>query len=100
MLDHMIARAQRHVNPEKEWGKWSHAFVIGEKRCDGHLWIMESDLDMHRKHIRLGAQENPISKFDDGDFYSSLAILDFGLPPETVTKVLAGGLDLIASRTR
>jgi hypothetical protein len=100
LLDHMIARAQRHVNPEKEWGKWSHAFIIGEKRCDGHLWIMESDLDMHRKHIRLGAQENPISKFDDGNFYSSLAILDFGLPPETVTKVLAGGLALIASRTR
>ncbi|HCE43474.1 MAG TPA: hypothetical protein DET40_07985 [Lentisphaeria bacterium] len=100
LLDHMIARAQRHVDPAKAWGRWSHAFIIGEQRCDGQLWVMESDLDMHRKHIRFGAQENRISKFHDGDFYSSLALLDFGLSRETVTKVLAGGLDLIASRTR
>ncbi|MFZ2656834.1 MAG: hypothetical protein WAX69_18010 [Victivallales bacterium] len=100
LLDQMIARAQRHVDPSKEWSRWSHAFIIGERRCDGQLWVIESDLDIHRKHIRFGAQENRISKFHEDGFYTRLALLDFGLPPETVTKVLAGGLDMIAGRAR
>jgi len=100
LLDHVIARAQRHIDADKKWGQWSHAFIIGEKRCDGNLWVIESDLDVHRKLIRFGAQENPVSKFDDGSFYSSMALLDFGLDQQTVTKVIAGGLELIAGRTR
>jgi hypothetical protein len=100
LIDRMIARAERHVDPEKAWGRWTHAFIIGERRCDGQLWVLESDLDIHRKHIRLGAQENRIGKYDDEELYTSLALLDFGLAPEAVTQLLAGGLDLVASRTR
>jgi len=100
LIDHVIARAQRHLDPEKKWGQWSHTFLIGEKRSDGNLWIIESDLDMHRKMIRLGAQENPVSKYHDDSFYSSLALLDFGLKDDEVTKVIAGGLELIAGRTK
>ena len=100
LIDRMIACAERHVDAEKAWGRWTHAFIIGERRCDGQLWVIESDLEIHRKHIRLGAQENRISKYDDEKMYTSLALLDFGLPPETITQLLSGGLDLIANRTR
>lgn len=87
-------------DPAGAWGRWTHAFIIGERRCDGCLWVLESDLDVHSKHIRLGAQENRISKYDDEKLYTSLALLDFGLPPETVTQVIAAGLDMVAGRTR
>jgi hypothetical protein len=100
LIDRVIARAEREVSPEKAWGRWTHAFVIGERRCDGQLWVIESDLDLHRRHIRLGAQENRIDKYDDGTVYTSLALLDFGLTPETVTRLLAGGLEMVAGRTR
>ena len=32
--------------------------------------MIESDLQVHRKHIQLGAQENRISKYFDEDFYT------------------------------
>ncbi|MCX7044246.1 MAG: hypothetical protein NTX50_02005 [Candidatus Sumerlaeota bacterium] len=99
-IDRLIARAERHVTAEGEWGCWTHSFVIGERRCDGHLWIIESDLEIHRKHIQLGAQENRADKFFDDKYYGSLALLDFHLPEESATQVLAGGLDLVASRAR
>lgn len=100
LIDRMIACAERHVDADKAWGRWTHAFIIGERRCDGQLWVLESDLEIHRKHIRLGAQENRIGKYDDEKMYTSLALLDFHLPPETVPRLLAGGLDLVAARTR
>ncbi len=100
LIDRAIARAERHVDPAGAWGRWTHAFVIGERRCDGQLWVIESDLEVHSKHIRLGAQENRITKYDDEKMYTSLALLDFGLPPEAVTQALAAGLDMVAGRTR
>lgn len=100
LIDRVIARAERHVDPGLAWGRWTHSFVVGERRCDGQVWVIESDLEVHTKHIRLGAQENRISKYDDGELYTSLALLDFGLPPETVTRLLARGLDMVAGRTR
>ena len=96
LIDRAIARAERHVDPAGAWGRWTHAFVIGERRCDGQLWVIESDLEVHSKHIRLGAQENRITKYDDEKMYTSLALLDFGLPPEAVTQALAAGLDMVA----
>ncbi len=100
VIDRLIAKAQRHVELGTGWGRWSHAFVIGERRVDGFLWVIESDLEIHSKNIRLGAQENRITKFDDPTFYTSIALLDFRLPPETVTRLLAGGLDLVSARAR
>src|SRR4051794_3123084 len=49
-----IARAQRHVDEEKTWGKWSHAFLFQGVRHDKHHWVVESDLEVHHRHIRLG----------------------------------------------
>ena len=57
-VDKAIQRAQRHLDAEKNWSAWSHAFFFEGARADGHHWVIESDLQVHRKHIRLGVQEN------------------------------------------
>ena len=100
LIDRAICRAQRHVDGEKNWSCWSHAFLIEGPRLDGHVWVIESDLDVHRKHIRLGVQENRITKFFNEKLYSALAVLDFSLSPGQRDAVLREGLNLVADRTR
>ena len=70
------------------------------RRTDGHHWVVESDLDIKTKHIRLGVQENRVAKYFDETKVASAAILDFGLTPEQVQRVLAGALELVAGGTR
>ena len=100
IIDKAIARAQRHLDPDEQWGSWSHAFFFQGQRHDGHHWVIESDLQIHRKHIRLGVQENRVSKYFDEHLYSTLAVLDFGLAQEQISVLLREGLDLVASRAR
>jgi len=100
LIDRAICRAERHVDDGKNWSCWSHAFLIEGPRLDGHNWVIESDLDIHRKHIRLGVQENRITKFSNEKLYSTIAVLDFGLTPEQTSAVLREGLNLVADRTR
>ena len=100
LVDKAICRAQRHLHPDKQWGLWSHAFIFQGLRPDGHQWVIESDLQIHRKHIQLGVQENRVSKYYDEDLYSNLAVLDFGLPDIQVSRLLAHALDQVANRTR
>ncbi|HWF20343.1 MAG TPA: hypothetical protein VG754_13820, partial [Verrucomicrobiae bacterium] len=100
LIDKAIARAERHLDPAGTWGSWSHSFLFQGTRHDGHHWVIESDLQVNRKHIRLGVQENRISKYYDEDFYTTLAVLDFDLPEATVTNLLGEGLELVAQRAR
>ena len=100
LINRMIGRAQRHLSEEREWSRWSHAFLFQGRRPDGHHWIIESDLDIHRKHIRLGVQENRVSKYHDDAHTTALAIIDLGLTPLQVERVLAGALEQVAQRTR
>lgn len=100
LIDKAIARAQRHLDPDEHWGTWSHSFFFQGERHDGHQWVIESDLQIHRKHISLGVQENRISKYFDEHHYSVLAVLDFGLGEEQVSALLREGLGLVASRAR
>jgi hypothetical protein len=100
LIDKAIARAQRHLDPEQHWGSWSHAFFFQGERHDGHQWVIESDLQIHRKHISLGVQENRVSKYFDEHFYSTLAVLDFGLTEEQIVVLLREGLELVAGRAR
>ena len=97
-VDKLIRRAQRHVSDPKEGSLWSHALLFQGERADGHHWVIESDLDIHHKHIRLGAQENRISKYFDEASFPHLAVLDFGLGAAQVRQVVREGLDLIAGR--
>ncbi len=99
-VDKLIRRAQRHVGDGKEWSLWSHALVFQGERADGHHWVIESDLDIHHKHIRLGAQENRISKYFDEGAFPHLAVLDFGLSQEQARQVVREGLEMIAGRVK
>ncbi len=100
LIDKAICQAQRHLNAEKRWGSWSHAFLFQGRRPDGQHWVIESDLEVHRKHIRLGVQENRITKYFDEKLYATLAVLDFGLAEAQVGGLLREGLELVASRAR
>lgn len=100
LINRLISRAQRHLNAEHAWSRWSHAFMFQGRRHDGHHWVVESDLDIKRKHIRLGVQENRVTKYYDDTKNTSVAILDFGLTPEQEQRVLAGALELVAEGIR
>jgi hypothetical protein len=100
LINRLISRAQRHLDDQHEWSRWSHAFLFQGRRRDGHHWVVESDLDIKPKHIRLGVQENRIEKYFDDTRCTSLAILDFGLTPEQEETVLAGALELVAGGVR
>jgi hypothetical protein len=100
LIDKAICRAERHVHAKKKWGAWSHAFLFQGERHDGHHWVIESDLQFHRRHISLGVQENRISKYFDEKLYATLAVLDFGLTELQTGCLLREGLELVASRAR
>ena len=99
-VDRAICRAERHLDEQEHWGAWSHAFLFEGERTDGHQWVIESDLQFHRKHIQLGVQENRITKYFDEKYYSTLAVLDFGLTEAQVALLLREGLELVATRAR
>jgi hypothetical protein len=100
LIDKAICRAERHLDEKEHWGLWSHAFLFQGARADGHHWLIESDLQVHHKHIQLGVQENRVSKYYDERLYTNLAILDFGLSEEHVTALLNEALELVATRAR
>ncbi|HEX9046580.1 MAG TPA: hypothetical protein VF988_06090 [Verrucomicrobiae bacterium] len=87
-VDIAIRRAQRHLDGDGQWSNWSHAFLFQGLRADGRHWVMESDLQFHRKHIQLGAQENRIEKYFDEKMFPALAVLDFALTETQVAALL------------
>ena len=100
LVDKAICRAERHLDEQERWGVWSHAFIFQGRRADGHHWVLESDLQIHHKHIRLGVQENRVTKYHDEKLFGNLAVLDFGLTETQLNTVLAEGLELVATRAR
>jgi hypothetical protein len=100
LVDKAICRAERHIHGKKKWGAWSHAFLFEGERHDGHHWVIESDLQFHRRHISLGVQENRVSKYFDEKLYATLAVLDFGLTEAQTSCLLREGLELVATRAR
>jgi hypothetical protein len=99
-IDRAICRAERHLDERERWGSWSHAFLFQGLRLDGHHWVIESDLQIHRKHIQLGVQENRISKYFDEALYTNMAVLDLGLAEDQIACLLREGLELVANRAR
>lgn len=97
LADRVICRAQC-LDGEK--GSWSHVFMFQGLRADGHHWLLESDLQFHKKNIQLGVQENRIAKYFDEDLYSSLAVIDFGVTEDQIGTLVREGLEMVASRTR
>jgi hypothetical protein len=99
-VDLAIRRAQRRLHNEHRWSDWSHAFLFEGRRLDGQHWVLESDIQLLRKNIQLGAQENRAEKYHDEKMFPALAVLDFGLTDDQIEKLLRQGLDLVASRQR
>jgi hypothetical protein len=99
-IDKAICRAERHLDERAHWSAWSHAFLFEGLRPDGQHWVIESDLQVHRKHFQFGVQENRIAKYFDEGFYTNLAVIDLGLTEAQVACVLREGLDLVANRAR
>jgi hypothetical protein len=100
VFDKAIRKAERRIDPKQPPSLWSHAFLFEGCRADGQHWVIESDLEIHHKHIRLGVQENRITKYFDEKVYPWLAVLDFGLTPEQVAALLGEGLEMVAGRVR
>ncbi|HEX4646946.1 MAG TPA: hypothetical protein VH598_15190 [Verrucomicrobiae bacterium] len=100
LIDKAINRAERYLDEKGAPGSWSHSFLFQGRRHDGHHWVIESDLQIHRKHIQLGVQENRISKYHDEGLYTTLAVLDFGLSEAQVAGLLSEGLELVAGHAR
>ncbi len=99
LIDKAICRAERHLDDNARWSTWSHAFIFQGRRADGFHWVLESDLDIEKKHIRLGVQENRIDKYFNETLYTNLAILDLQLPEPTLNTLLRESLELVANRT-
>ena len=99
LIERVIRKAQRHLRADNSPSAWSHAFLFGSQREDGHRWILESDLEIHHRQIRLGVQENRVAKFHDEATYTNVAVLDFGLDAETTRQVMTAALDLLAGQS-
>ena len=100
VVSRLIEFAQRRLDDERKSSLWSHAFLFQGTRHDGHHWVFESDLEIHRKNIRLGVQENRIEKFCSEKNYPVLAVLDLGLGGDEVTALLRESLEMVAGRVR
>ncbi len=99
-VDKAICHAQQRFDVEKRPSIWSHAFFFQGERADGHHWVIESDIQIHRKHIQLGVQENRVAKYFDEELYTSLAVLDFGLTAAQTAALIREGLELVAAHER
>jgi hypothetical protein len=96
LINKSIRRLQHHVTADGHRSPWSHAFLCSGRRADSRHWVLESDLDLRHKQIRLGVQENRIERYHDDEAFPNLAILDFGLDEAQTTAVLTSALDLLA----
>ncbi len=97
LIEKAIQMAERHLDEQKHWSLWSHAMLFEGARADGHQWIVESDLDIHHKHIRLGVQENRVAKYHDEKTFPNLAVLDFNLTDAQVAALLREALEIVAN---
>src|SRR5215216_3140394 len=78
-IDNSIKKMQKYITADGKSSLWSHAFLYSSKRHDGHWWIIESDLEFHRKQVKLGVQENRAEKYFDEKHFPNLAVLDLNL---------------------
>ena len=96
LINQAIRKMQWQVTSDGRRSPWSHAFLFSERRSDGEFWVLESDLDLRHKQIRLGVQENRMSKYFDESEFPNLAVIDFDLSAEQIKAVLTEALNLLS----
>ncbi len=95
-ISKVIRKSQAPLTDDGHRSLWSHAFLFSERRSDGHWWVIESDLDLRYKQMRLGVQENRVARYFDANEFPNIAILDFGLDEAQTRRVVGAGLDLLS----
>jgi len=95
-IDRTIRKVQRRWRGDTARSLYSHAFICSGVRADGQHWLLESDLELRHKQIRLGVQENRAAKYVSATDYPKLALLDFNLSADQTTAVMSSALDLLA----
>lgn len=73
----LIRKAQVPLTADRHRSLWSHVFLFGERRIDGHWWVIESDLDFRYRQIRVGVQENRLERYFNDEAFPNVAVLDF-----------------------
>ena len=99
LINKLIRKAQAPLTADGHRSLWAHAFIFSERRSDGHWWVIESDLDIRYRQIRLGVQENRAARYFDVDAFPNLAILDFHLDDAQTRQVQVAALDLLSGLT-
>lgn len=99
MISDLIRKAQAPLTRDGHRSFWSHAFLFSERRSDGQWWVIESDLDLRYKQMRLGVQENRIERYFDAEAFPNIAVLDFGLDDAQTRQIVTAGLDLLSGLT-
>ena len=100
VINTLIRKAQAPLTDDGHRSLWAHAFLFSEQRSDGQWWVIESDLDLRFKHVRLGVQENRVSRYFDEEAFPNLAILDFHLDEAQTRQVQVAALDLLSGLCR
>jgi len=95
-ISKVIRKSQAPLTDDGHRSLWSHAFLFSERRSDGHWWVIESDLDLRYRQMRLGVQENRVARYFDASEFPNIAILDFGLDEAQTRRVVGAGLDLLS----
>ena len=98
-ISKVIRKSQAPLTDDGHRSLWSHAFLFSERRSDGQWWVIESDLDLRYKQMRLGVQENRVARYFDANEFPNIAILDFGLDEVQTRQVVGAGLDLLSGLT-
>lgn len=99
LINKLIRKAQAPLTADGHRSLWSHAFLFSERRSDGHWWVIESDLDVRYRQVRLGVQENRAARYFDAEAFPNLAILDFHLDARQAREIQVAALDLLAGLT-
>ena len=91
----LIRDGQAGLTPDGKPSKWSHSFIMGEKRRDGEIYIFESDLHVNvdKWMVQNGAMESRISKWC-GDTIENACVLGMELTPDEQDAVVANAMAL------
>ena len=97
-----ICEAQALVTPDKKPSLWAHAFIFTGRRPEGSDWIAESDItvELLRRQIINGAQENTIGKYYGTGKALNCAVLDFGLSDPDADKAVQKALDMVVQEIK